>query len=131
MLQQVDAVVQPLPQPSCSVAIDQSMNASYLNNNGNDFNLENEMGTSRRSNKHEKEIQDLEINFLLMAYSFLNFIDNTNKIAERILYRIKQKLSGYENETQLSCDGHVNFLISEATNTEHLCRIYSGWQPYL
>lgn len=49
MLQQVDAVVQP-PQSTCSAA-DQSMNASYLNN-GNDFNLENEMGASKKSNRH-------------------------------------------------------------------------------
>ncbi|CAF0985252.1 unnamed protein product [Brachionus calyciflorus] len=54
-----------------------------------------------------------------------------NKIAERILFQIKQKLLGYENGTQLSTDGQVNYLINEATNPENLCKIYVGWQPYL
>ncbi len=61
----------------------------------------------------------------------MNLDAKTNKIAERILFRIKQKLQGYENGTQLSCNGQVSYLISEAMNTENLCRIYCGWQAYL
>ena len=78
-----------------------------------------------------------EINFknkyFLKTKNMINFgkIDNTNKIAERILYRLKQKLDGYENGTQLSCNGQVSYLINEAIDADNLCRIYSGWQPYL
>ena len=42
MLQQVDTV----PQSTCNMA-DQTLNASYLN--ADDFNLENEMGTAKKS----------------------------------------------------------------------------------
>jgi len=87
-----------------SSVAEQSINNSYLTTSTS-FSFNSEVGQSKKS--------------------------NTNKIAERILYRLKQKLAGYENGTQLSCNGHVNFLISEAMNSENLCRIYAGWQPYL
>jgi len=54
-----------------------------------------------------------------------------NKIAERILFVVRQKLQGYENGVQLSSSGQINLLIQEATNPENLCRLYAGWQPYL
>ena len=69
--------------------------------------------------------------------SFINLIfflisdQKKNKIAERILFQLKQKLLGYENGAQLSTNGHINNLINEAINPENLCRIYVGWQPYL
>jgi ataxia telangiectasia mutated family protein len=62
---------------------------------------------------------------------FFIFTDQTNKIAERIIFQLKQKLSGYENGVQLSTRGHVNYLINEAVNPENLCRVWVGWQPYL
>jgi serine-protein kinase ATM len=55
----------------------------------------------------------------------------TNRIAERILFQLKQKLHGVENGVQLSTKGQVNYLINEATNPANLCRLYAGWQPYL
>lgn len=56
---------------------------------------------------------------------------DTNKIAERILFQLRQKLQGFENGAQLSTKGQVNFLINEAINLHNLSRLYAGWQAYL
>lgn len=69
------------------------------------------------------------INFLFIVLATVS--SQKNKIAERILYQIKQKLSGYENNSELSTLGQVNYLINQATSAENLCQIYVGWQPYL
>ena len=70
--------------------------------------------------------------FIITYTSISNILDHKkNKIAERILFQLKQKLLGYENGAQLSTSGHINYLINEAVNPENLCRIYVGWQPYL
>jgi len=67
-----------------------------------------------------------------MCNIFITYLDQKkNKIAERILFQLKQKLLGYENGAQLSTSGHINNLINEAINPENLCRIYVGWQAYL
>lgn len=57
--------------------------------------------------------------------------NDKNKIAEHILFRLRQKLQGFENGVKLSCIGQVNLLIQEAINPENLARLYAGWQPYL
>ena len=54
-----------------------------------------------------------------------------NKMAERVLLRLKQKLSGSEGGSFLGIKGHVNYLIQEARNVENLCRLFPGWQPYI
>ena len=53
--------------------------------------------------------------------------------AERALLRIRQKLKGYEDPggDAMSVEGHVKYLISEATDPDNLCRIYHGWSPWL
>ena len=67
-----------------------------------------------------------------MCHILNTYLDQKkNKIAERILFQLKQKLLGYENGAQLSTSGHINNLINEAINPENLCRIYVGWQAYL
>ncbi len=65
------------------------------------------------------------------ASPLLAISNDKNKIAEHILFRLRQKLQGFENGTQLSCQGQVNLLIQEAMNPENLARLYAGWQPYL
>ena len=49
--------------------------------------------------------------------------------AERAILRIRQKLKGYEDPTgdAMSVEGHVKYLISEATDPDNLARIYHGW----
>ena len=53
--------------------------------------------------------------------------------AQRALLRIRQKLQGYQDPggDPMSIDGHVRYLISEATDANNLCRIFSGWSPFL
>ena len=55
----------------------------------------------------------------------------TNKIAERALLRIEQKLQGTEDGLVSSISGQVERLIQQARDPTNLCRLYSGWQAYL
>ncbi len=54
-----------------------------------------------------------------------------NKVAERVLLRLRQKLQGVEDGVQLSVSGQVNLLIQEARDPNNLCRVFPGWQPYI
>jgi len=53
--------------------------------------------------------------------------------AERTLMRIRNKLQGYEDSTGegLGVEGQVEQLISNATDTKNLSRIYVGWAPWI
>ena len=55
----------------------------------------------------------------------------TNKLAERALLRVKEKLRGSENGSALSVEGQVNVLIQHAMDPQRLCQLFAGWQPYL
>lgn len=57
--------------------------------------------------------------------------ENVNKLAERVLLRLQQKLQGIEDGIQLSVAGQVNHLIQEARDPKNLSRLFPGWQPYL
>lgn len=57
--------------------------------------------------------------------------ESVNKLAERVLLRLQQKLQGYEEGIQLSVTGQVNNLIQEARDPKNLCKLFSGWQPYI
>eukprot|EP00795_Rhopilema_esculentum_P013768 gene13768-4694_t len=54
-----------------------------------------------------------------------------NKMAQRVLIRLRQKLDGNEGGCFLSTEGQVNFLIQSARDTKNLCRLFPGWQPWL
>lgn len=56
---------------------------------------------------------------------------NTNKLAERALLRVTQKLNGVEEGSHLSVQGQVTSLIQQATDPQNLALVYFGWQPYL
>ena len=56
---------------------------------------------------------------------------SVNKMAERVLVRLKQKLDGIEDGTLLSIKGQVNHLIREARDPKNLCRLFPGWQPWI
>jgi len=58
-------------------------------------------------------------------------VECVNKVAERVLLRLKQKLSGFEDGVQLSIAGQVNHLIQEARDVNNLCRLFPGWQAYI
>ncbi|XP_057314212.1 serine-protein kinase ATM-like isoform X3 [Hydractinia symbiolongicarpus] len=57
--------------------------------------------------------------------------ESKNKMAERVLLRLKQKLSGSDSGTSLAVDGQINYLIQEARCTRNLCQLFPGWQPWL
>ena len=60
-----------------------------------------------------------------------NNLANNNKMAERVLLRVIQKLNGMEDGYHLSVDGQVNLLIQQATDPSRLCALFPGWQPYI
>ena len=55
----------------------------------------------------------------------------SNKMAERVLLRLQEKLEGIEDGTLLSVTGQVNHLIQEAMNPHNLCQLFPGWQPWI
>jgi ataxia telangiectasia mutated family protein len=55
----------------------------------------------------------------------------TNKMAERVLLRLQEKLEGIEDGVPLSVSGQVNQLIQEATDPSNLCLLFAGWQPWI
>lgn len=59
------------------------------------------------------------------------FYLDTNKMAERLLLGLRQKLQGVERLNQMTIKAHVNMLIQEATSIENLSQLFAGWQPYL
>ncbi|XP_076466353.1 serine-protein kinase ATM-like [Babylonia areolata] len=54
-----------------------------------------------------------------------------NKLAERVLLRLRQKLQGLEDGVALSVAGQVNHLIQIARDPHCLSRLFPGWQPYI
>ena len=56
---------------------------------------------------------------------------STNKMAERVLLRLQDKLEGIEDGVPLSISGQVNKLIQEATDPSNLCLLFPGWQPWI
>ncbi|XP_034265463.1 LOW QUALITY PROTEIN: serine-protein kinase ATM [Pantherophis guttatus] len=54
-----------------------------------------------------------------------------NKVAERVLIRLQEKLKGMEEGTVLSVAGQVNFLIQQAMDPKNLSRLFPGWKPWV
>ena len=54
-----------------------------------------------------------------------------NKMAERALLRVRQKLNGTENGIVLSVSGQVNHLINEAREPKNLSKLFYGWQAWV
>lgn len=57
--------------------------------------------------------------------------EEVNKMAERVLLRLQQKLQGMEEGVLLSIKGQVNQLIQNARDPSKLSRLFPGWQPYI
>ncbi|KAH8074346.1 serine/threonine kinase [Aureococcus anophagefferens] len=58
---------------------------------------------------------------------------DANDDAERALFKVKQKLQGYEDAGHdvLSVEGQVKNLVADATDPENLCVLFPGWAPWL
>ncbi|XP_013917836.1 PREDICTED: serine-protein kinase ATM [Thamnophis sirtalis] len=54
-----------------------------------------------------------------------------NKVAERVLIRLQEKLKGMEEGTVLSVAGQVNFLIQQAMDPKNLSRLFPGWKSWV
>ncbi|XP_035828475.1 serine-protein kinase ATM isoform X2 [Aplysia californica] len=57
--------------------------------------------------------------------------ERQNKLAERTLLRLRQKLAGQEERVPLSVSGQVTLLIQTASDPRNLSKLFAGWQPYL
>ena len=56
---------------------------------------------------------------------------SASKMAERALFRLKEKLDGYEDGIALSTSGQVNFLLQSATDIVNLSSLFPGWQAWV
>ncbi|KAL7851463.1 hypothetical protein AOLI_G00218190 [Acnodon oligacanthus] len=54
-----------------------------------------------------------------------------NKVAERVLLRLQEKLKGVEEGAVLSVGGQVNLLIQQAMDSKNLSRLFPGWQAWV
>ncbi|NXH12272.1 ATM kinase, partial [Bucco capensis] len=54
-----------------------------------------------------------------------------NKVAERVLLRLQEKLKGVEEGTVLSVGGQVNLLIQQAMDPKNLSQLFPGWKPWV
>uniref|UniRef100_A0A8C3RPQ8 non-specific serine/threonine protein kinase n=1 Tax=Chelydra serpentina TaxID=8475 RepID=A0A8C3RPQ8_CHESE len=54
-----------------------------------------------------------------------------NKVAERVLMRLQEKLKGVEEGTVLSVGGQVNLLIQQAMDPKNLSRLFPGWKSWV
>ncbi|XP_059502620.1 serine-protein kinase ATM isoform X2 [Stegostoma tigrinum] len=58
-------------------------------------------------------------------------VKSINKVAERVLLRLQEKLKGVEGGAVLSVGGQVNLLIQQARDPKNLSRLFPGWQPWV
>uniref|UniRef100_A0A4W3IF29 non-specific serine/threonine protein kinase n=1 Tax=Callorhinchus milii TaxID=7868 RepID=A0A4W3IF29_CALMI len=58
-------------------------------------------------------------------------VQSINKVAERVLLRLQEKLKGVEERAVLSVGGQVNLLIQQARDPKNLSRLFPGWQPWV
>lgn len=76
---------------------------------------------------------------VLSAFSFWIFTCSSscsdsqsfNKVAERVLLRLQEKLKGVEEGTVLSVGGQVNLLVQQAMDPRNLSRLFPGWQAWV
>ncbi|XP_007934807.1 serine-protein kinase ATM [Orycteropus afer afer] len=60
-----------------------------------------------------------------------DFNQSFNKVAERVLMRLQEKLKGVEEGTVLSVGGQVNLLIQQAMDPKNLSRLFPGWKAWV
>uniref|UniRef100_A0A673I416 non-specific serine/threonine protein kinase n=1 Tax=Sinocyclocheilus rhinocerous TaxID=307959 RepID=A0A673I416_9TELE len=65
------------------------------------------------------------------ALCFCSDSQSFNKVAERVLLRLQEKLKGVEEGTVLSVGGQVNLLIQQAMDPKNLSRLFPGWQAWV
>uniref|UniRef100_A0A8C5CNQ1 non-specific serine/threonine protein kinase n=1 Tax=Gadus morhua TaxID=8049 RepID=A0A8C5CNQ1_GADMO len=73
-----------------------------------------------------QHVEQQELNATLHSDS-----QSFNKVAERVLLRLQDKLKGVEEGAVLSVGGQVNLLIQQAMDPSNLSRLFSGWQAWV
>ena len=56
---------------------------------------------------------------------------NKHQQAANALLMVQLKLQGFEQNSQLSVSGQVNYLIQQATDPCNMAKLFYGWQPFL
>ena len=101
------------------------------------YNLESEL-------KEENDEIDMEKNEKMaisnVERKLLNYYEESgeiefedlNKVAQKVLKRITEKLSGtdFNNSKPLEIGEQIDRLIDQAMDEENLCQLYLGWAPY-
>ncbi len=60
--------------------------------------------------------------------------NGTPQVTTKTINKIKEKLQGYEDSTsgeQQGIEGQVQLLINSARDPNNLCKIFSGWGPWI
>lgn len=77
-------------------------------------------------------VQDPYLEYLFFFFYSASSDDQSfNKVAERVLMRLQEKLKGVEEGTVLSVGGQVNLLIQQAMDPKNLSRLFPGWKPWV
>ena len=82
----------------------------------------------------KRNLMQKEQNQILKYYEEKEEMDSeeTNKIAEIIINRVREKLTGMDFNTdyKISTEEQVDRLINQATSNENLAQSYLGWCPF-
>ena len=60
--------------------------------------------------------------------------NGTPQVTTKTINKIKEKLQGYEDSTsgeQQGIEGQVQLLINSARDPNNLCKLFSGWGPWI
>lgn len=71
------------------------------------------------------------VHLFFFLYSASSDDQSFNKVAERVLMRLQEKLKGVEEGTVLSVGGQVNLLIQQAMDPKNLSQLFPGWKPWV
>ena len=85
----------------------------------------------KRSEEHTSEERQLLNNYEENDENEIES-EELNKIAQIVLNRINQKLTGtdFNNSIPLSVEEQIDRLIIQATSNENLAQSYLGWCPF-
>lgn len=96
---------------------------------------------SNKLRQHQREFEDLgdanenqstnDPNADL--YHFTDSTENDNDAALRAIGKIKQKLTGFEENVgeQQSVEGQVRLLMNSAQDPDKLCKLFGGWSAWV
>lgn len=78
-----------------------------------------------------RDLKSVVLHWNLCVFVISDTDQSFNKVAERVLMRLQEKLKGVEEGTVLSVGGQVNLLIQQAMDPKNLSRLFPGWKPWV